>query len=248
MSNTNLLADYVALSQFNYIYPFGSLPSNFFFRRVKEAPYWLSNDIRNTKIALGKKPKIYKANTSVEQDGEPTGNTILMENSYKNLIGPYIDTCSNKKSIQFNYEISSSVRVEDDGKVDGVATVSFDLHTVPLPAAFITNKVKYNKVGSVITSVCPSCDGDWEPAFDGVIVLCGKDASDTEKCTEYNLTDAQKCDPASPITYEIVGNRLIFNLKKEHRVELAKSEFTVSIIEQEKTNLLSVEDTETIII
>ena len=248
MSNSNLLADYVALSQFNYIYPFGSLPSNFFFRRVKQNPVWLENDLRNTKIALSKKPTIYKANTSVEQDGEPTGNTILMENSYKNMIGPYIDTCSNKKSVQYNYEIQSSVRVEDDGKVDGYAFVSFDLHTTPLPAAFITNKVKYNKIGSVITSVCPSCDGDWQPAFDGVIVLCGKDATDTEKCTEYNLVDAKKCDPSSPITYDIEGNRLIFKLKKEYRVELAQSEFTVSIVEQQNTNILSLEDTTTVIV
>jgi len=247
MSN-NLLADYVALSQFNYIYPFGSLPSNFFFRRVNPNPYWLSNDLRNTKIALSKKPTIYKANTSVEQDGEPTGNTILMENSFKNMIGPYIDTCSNKRSVQYNYEIQSSVRVEDDGKVNGHVEVGFDLLTTPLPAAFTTNKVKYNKVGSVVTTVCPTCDGDWQPAFEGIIVLCGKDAADVDKCSEYNLVDAKKCDPLSPITYRIEGNRLIFRLKKEHRVELAQSEFAASIIEQQNTNLLSLEDTDLLVV
>ena len=246
--NNNLLADYVALSQFNYIYPFGALPSNFFFRRVKQNPIWLENDLRNTKIALSKKPTIYKANTSVEQEGEPTGNTILIENSFKNMIGPYIDTCSNKKSMQYNYEIQSSVRVEDDGKVDGHVEVSFDLLTTPIPAAFTKNKVKYNKIGSVITSVCPPCDGDWQPAFDGIIVLCGKDGADVDKCTEYNLIDAKKCDPASPITYEIIGNRLTFKLKKEHRVELVQSEFTASIIEEKTTNILSLEDTELVVV
>lgn len=246
MSN-NLLADYVALSQFNYIYPFGSLPSNFFFRKVNPNPYWLSNELRNTKIALSRKPTNYKANTSVEQDGEPTGNTILMENSYKNLIGPYIDTCKNQKSMQYNYEIQSSVAVEDDGKVDGHVEVSFDLLNTPLPAAFTKNNVKYNKIGSVESTICPPCGGDWQPAIEGVIVLCGKDVADIEKCTEYNLVEAKKCDPMAPISYRIEGNKLIFTLKKEHRVQAANSEFVISIIESKNTNLLSIETTDVLV-
>ena len=246
MSN-NLLADYVALSQFNYIYPFGSLPSNFFFRKVNPNPYWLSNELRNTRIALSRKPTVYKANTSVEQDGEPTGNTILMENSFKNLIGPYIDTCNNKRAMQYNYEIQSSVAVEDDGKLDNHVEVSFDLLNTPLPAAFTQNKVKYNKVGSVESTVCPPCNGDWHPAMEGVIVLCGKDAADLDKCTEYNLVDAKKCDPMAKISYRIEGNRLIFKLKKEHRVESANSEFVVSIIEEANRNILSIETTDIIV-
>lgn len=246
MSN-NLLADYVALSQFNYIYPFGSLPSNFFFRKVNPNPYWLSNELRNTRIALSRKPTVYKANTSVEQDGGPTGNTLLMENSFKNLIGPYIDTCNNKRAMQYNYEIQSSVAVEDDGKLDGYVEVSFDLLNTPLPAAFTKNKVKYNKVGSVESTVCPPCDGDWQPAMEGVIVLCGKDAADVDKCTEYNLVDAKKCDPMAPISYRIEGNKLIFKLNKEHRVETANSEFVVSIIEEVNRNILSIETTDIIV-
>lgn len=242
MASENLLADYVALSQFNYIYPFGSLPSNFFFRKVKQNPIWLENEIRNTKINLNKKPTIYKANTSVQHVGPlPTGNTILIENSFKNLIGPYIDTCSDKKSIQHNYEIASSVKVEDDLKLDGEIEVSFDLLSVPMPASFTKHKVKYNKTGTMITSVCPPCEPDWKPAFDGVIVLCGKDALGVDKCTEYNLSEATKCDPLSKISYEIEGNRLTFKLKKEHRVEVATSEFTASIIEEKIENLLTID-------
>jgi len=245
--HNNLLADYVALSQFNYIYPFGSLPSNFFFRNVKPNPYWLSNELRNTKIALSKKPTGYKAETSVEQDGEPTENTILMENSFKNLIGPYIDTCKGEKSIQYNYEIQSSVAVEDDLKLDGHVEVSFNLLTTPLPAAFTRNHVKYIKVGSVETTICPACEEGWQPAIEGVIVLCGKDAGDVEKCTEYNLADAKNCDPMAAISYKIEGNRLIFKLKKEHRVQVANSEFVISIIESKNKNILSISSTDVLV-
>ena len=245
--NNNLLADYVALSQFNYIYPFGSLPSNFFFRKVKPNPYWLATELRNTKIALSKKPTGYKADTSVEQEGEPTENTIVMENSFKNLIGPYIDTCKGEKAMQYNYEIQSTVVVEDDLKIDGHVEVSFNLLNTPLPAAFTHNHVKYIKIGSVETTICPSCDGDWKPAIEGVIVLSGKDAGDVEKSTEYNLADATKCDPMAPVSYKIEGNKLIFKLKKEHRVHTANSEFVISIVESKNKNILSIETTDILV-
>lgn len=43
------------LSRDNYIYPIGSLPSNFFFRKTQKNPYWLANELRNIKIKQAKK-------------------------------------------------------------------------------------------------------------------------------------------------------------------------------------------------
>lgn len=250
-ANRNLLADYVQLSQFNYIYPVGSLPSNFFFRRVNPNPYYLSNQLRNTKIALSKKPTVYSANSSADQSPDATwcdvsneGNTKIFENSTKSLIGPYIDTCNNKRGMQYNYQIHSGVRVEDDQKVDGTMYVAFDLLNTPLPAAFTQNLVKYIKLGSMETSVCPPCDNNWQPAFEGVIVLCGKDAAGVDVCTEYNLANAVRSHPCTPdkIAYKVEGNKLVFALKKEHRVEAVNSEFTASIIEEQNRNSLSIEE------
>lgn len=249
--NQNLLADYVALSQFNYIYPFGALPSNFFFRRVNPNPWYLSNEMRNTKIALSKKPTAYNANTTADQSAEATwndvsdeGNTRIFENSQKSLIGPYIDTCNNKRGMQYNYQIHSGVRVEDNQQTDGHILVSFDLLNPPLPSAFTQNLVKYIKLGTMESTVCPPCDNQYQPALEGVIVLCGKDAAGVDRCTEYNLADAAKHDHhnQSPVSYKVEGNKLVFKLKKEHRVEAVNSEFSASIIEEQNRNILSIEE------
>lgn len=42
MTNTSnsILADYISRSEYNYIYPIGTLPSNLFFQKVKPNPYW----------------------------------------------------------------------------------------------------------------------------------------------------------------------------------------------------------------
>lgn len=247
----NLLADYVQASQFNYIYPFGSLPSNFFFRRVNPNPWYLSNELRNHRISLSKKPTVYNANTTADQSCDATwsdvsdeGNTRIFENSTKSLIGPYIDTCNNKRGMQFNYQIHSGVRVEDDQKTDGHILVSFDLLNKPLPSAFTQNLVKYIKLGTMETTVCPPCDNQYQPAFEGVIVLCGKDNQNVDKCTEYNLADAvhtHHCGQAA-VSYKVEGAKLVFKLKKEHRVEAVNSEFSASIIEEQNSNILSIEE------
>lgn len=250
-TNPNLLADYVASSQFNRIYPFGSLPSNFFFRRVSPNPWYMTNEARNTKIALSKKPTVYNANSTADQsaaahynDVSDEGNTRIFENSTKSLIGPYIDTCHDKRGMQFNYQIHSGVRVEDNQQTEGHIYVSYDLLNQPLPSAFTKNLVKYIKLGTMESTVCPPCDGQHQPAIEGVIVLCGKDAAGVDKCTEYNLAEAVKgheCHDA-PVAYKVEGNKIVFKLKKEHRVEAVNSEFSASIIEEQNRNILSIEE------
>ena len=66
-TNPNLLADYVASSQFNRIYPFGSFTIKLFFRRVSPNLWYMTNEARNTKIALSKKPTVYNANSTADQ-------------------------------------------------------------------------------------------------------------------------------------------------------------------------------------
>ncbi len=54
-SSNSILAQYIALSEYNYFYPLGTLPSNLFFRKVEKNPYWLANDLENIKTSLSKK-------------------------------------------------------------------------------------------------------------------------------------------------------------------------------------------------
>ena len=75
-------------------------------------------------------------------------------------------------------------------------------------------------------------------------MLCGKDAAGVDKCTEYNLAEAVKgheCHDA-PVAYKVEGNKIVFKLKKEHRVEAVNSEFSASIIEEQNRNILSIEE------
>ena len=141
---SNLLRDYVALSQFNYIYPFGTLPSNLFFRKPTPLPYYASNEMKNTKISLSKKPTSIEVDMTVDTSVGPavvdTGNTHVVSSSTKSLVGPYIDTCGDKTSVQYNYKIIAENKLEGDPTTDGHAKVAFDLKNTPLPAAFIKNQ------------------------------------------------------------------------------------------------------------
>ena len=50
------------------------------------------------------------------------------------------------------------------------------------------------------------------------------------------------CPGVHSLTYEIKGARLIFKWTKTHRVSQVDAEFIASIVEETKSNLLSVED------
>ena len=48
----SLLHEYIKASEMNYLYPFGTLPSNNFFRKIQPNPYYLSNTLRNLKLEI----------------------------------------------------------------------------------------------------------------------------------------------------------------------------------------------------
>ena len=245
----SLLKDYVALSQFNYIYPFGSLPSNLFFRKPNPNPYWLSNDLKNMKVASSKKPTTVDIDMTVDQSAGDTisltGNTKLFSSSTKSLVGPYIDViCSSGAKMQYSYSVIAGNAITDDEQLDGHVKVAFDLKNTPLPAAFIKNHVKLIKKGHMDTSICRPCDDDYHPGFTGELVFIGKDAAGADTTTIVNMTEAKhaSCPGAHSLTYEIKGARLIFKWTKTHRVSQVEAEFIASIVEETKSNLLSVED------
>ena len=63
-SSSNMLADYIRSSRYNYIYPQGTLPSNLFFRKTEKNPYWLGN--LRSQIIYCEKKDIKLENTKVE--------------------------------------------------------------------------------------------------------------------------------------------------------------------------------------
>ena len=245
---SNLLRDYVALSQFNYIYPFGTLPSNLFFRKPNPLPYYASNEMKNTKISLSKKPTSIEVDMTVDTSVGPavvdTGNTHIVSSSTKSLVGPYIDTCGDKTSVQYNYKIIAENTLTGDVTADGHAKVAFDLKNTPLPAAFIKNHVKLIKQGHMMTSICAPCDPEYKPGFSGELIFQGKDANGAVKTTTLNLADAKhaSCPGSDDFSYEISGARLIFKWKKTHSVETVATEMIASIVEETRSSLLSIED------
>lgn len=245
---SRLLQDYVALSQFNYIYPFGTLPSNLFFRKPNPLPYYMANDMKNNKVALSKKPTLIDVDMTVSTAPGPeivdAGNTHVVSDATKSLVGPYIDLCGEKTSMQYNYKIIAENTLADDKDAAGKAKVAFNLKNTALPAAFIKNHVKQIKKGHMLTSICSPCDPDYHPGFSGTLVFQGVDAAGAAKTTSLNIAEAKhaSCPGVHDLTYEIVGARLIFTWTKTHTVETVATEFIASIVEETKSTLLSIED------
>ena len=204
-SSRTVLRDYVALSELNYIYPWGTLPSNNFFRRIRPNPYYLANELKNIEIELERKPTAYKASPAVHVETDVTkpdhakakasiGDAIL-DDAQKILVGPYFDTVNNQAGVQFNYELRGKLQMKAPVPIsEGYATFSFNLLNKPVPSAFTTNLVKYVKIGSheVDSSCCPADDlpvkpcetvssdpqGKHTPAIFGTITIFGKDPTD----------------------------------------------------------------------
>jgi hypothetical protein len=63
-----MLADYIVLSRFNYLYPTGTIPSNLFFRKTEKNPYWLANDLENIRFSLSQKGSTPEEEEDVPED------------------------------------------------------------------------------------------------------------------------------------------------------------------------------------
>ena len=67
-NSSRMLADYIMLSRFNYLYPTGTLPSNLFFRKTEKNPYWLANDLENIRFSLSQKGSTPEEEEDVPED------------------------------------------------------------------------------------------------------------------------------------------------------------------------------------
>lgn len=196
-----VLRDYVALSELNYIYPWGTLPSNNFYRRIRPNPYYLANELRNIEIDLERKPTAYKALPSVgAQYTElpdwkaigPNAATSILDNSQKILVGPYFDTVNNQAGVQYNYKMQGKLSMICPVEIkDGFVLLALNLLNKPVPSTFTNNLVKYVKIGypPAPNATCPcvpdpdvlnpcntiSSDpqGSFTPAISGQVALFG---------------------------------------------------------------------------
>ena len=265
----SLLADYVAFSEANYIYPSYTLPGNNFFRTIKKNPYYLANDLRNLAL-LG-------ARAEKEFDSAPTASAlpeealdwanhrndqsiVLFSSASKSMLGQYFDTLNNKAGTQVLYSYKSST------KIDAKATDDFVIATFNLDApasAFIDNVLKYvdTKGSGDCSTDCPSvtpycvsppstfepCKTDeFRPGFSGTIHLKEKGASvgktvDLAKAKPLYPPTKVCPDPVDPVAYAILGNKLYFAIQKDAGKEYdeVKAEFSANIIEEKRTSLIA---------
>ena len=251
---SNLLRDYVALSQFNYLYPVGTLPSNFFFRKPSPYQYELANQIRNEKLALSMKPSAVNTGMIVDVTDNVFGGRILSSANNVNIVdasekafdSAYSDNCSTAQSRKYHYSFLAENDITLDRSADGVAKIALNLKNVPIPAAFIKNHVKTVDLRNN-PSTCSPCDPGQKPGFQGQITFTGKNALGQEQTTVLQASEASdiRCiDMPSPekLGYSIEGQRLMFYWMKTHTVENVRLRLTADIIETPNTTLLSPSD------
>ena len=267
----SLLADYVAFSEANYIYPSYTLPGNNFFRTIKKNPYYLANDLRNLALAASTAMKEFDSaptasalpETKLDWANHSNDKSIVLHSSAsKSTVGPYFDTLNNKSGLQILYTYKSAVKLVPDAQAtDDFVIATFNLDAVP--SAFVDNVLKYvDTKGTgdcstdcpVITPYCVSppsafepCKTDeYRPGFSGVIRIKEK-GSATEKTVDLAKAKplyppTKVCpDPADPVAYAILGNKLYFAVKIDAGKEYdeVKAEFTATIIEEKRTSIIA---------
>ena len=70
-SPNKLLLEYIVSSRGNYVYPSGMLPSNFFFRNIKNNSYFVVNVPETNEIGENRKPIIYETNDMETKEKNP---------------------------------------------------------------------------------------------------------------------------------------------------------------------------------
>lgn len=193
----SLLADYVALSEVNYIYPSYTLPSNNFYNRIQKNPYFLANDLRNNEISASRSSKNFHANPAATMVASNQLNwsnarldtsVPLSSSATKTLEGPYLDTLNNKAGISYHYKWDNTLQlVPPTSSTQGYVLIGLNLDASSQD--FVNNVLKYtNNTGvdpncgncPIQTSNCVSppnnfnpCDpgNPYVPGLDGTITL-----------------------------------------------------------------------------
>lgn len=234
-----VLRDYVALSELNYIYPFGVLPSNNFFRRIRPNPFYLANELRNIDIDLERKPTTYDTHPTVavqydktlpewDKMGPSAGVTILSAGT-KTLVGPYFDTINNQAGVQYDYTLNGKLKMMNPVKIaDGYVLLAFNLQNKPVPSVFTTNLVKYVRTempmpehhGEATLDPCKTMksdpEGDFTPAIRGRVTFNGKLPAE-QLVVSLNdavpYVDCAHCGEGRDVYYAILGKRIYFAIK-----------------------------------
>lgn len=257
-STKSLLADYVALSQVNNIYPSYTLPSNNFYDGVKKNPYYLANDLRNVEISTSLSPKHFHA--------KPTATFVPpSELDWSNASFDTSVTLSSDASKQilqgttYLYKWDSSLQlVPAAPSTQGYLLIGLNLDAAPYD--FVKNVLKYTN-NSVVESHCESspvetsspnpCDpgNPYVPGLDGTITMMnGKTSKVISVKHAVPLVPGQiSChhngddDEDSPVQFAILGNRLYFAVEKDSDSEWTMAMVSVSaeIVEEKKSTLLS---------
>lgn len=217
----SLLADYIAFSEANYLFPIYTLPANNFFRTIRQNPYYLANDLRNLAIAEERAQKEFSAAPTASvvnvfdwSEHRNDKSVVLHESASKAMNGPYFDSLNNKAGTQIVYTFNAELGLTPIlTKKDAAIIVTFNLDAVP--SVFVNNVLKYVETKgsscetdcSPVTSYCASSPSgfnpcrtkDYKPGFIGVIGLKEKGAEKTDltKRKVYDLADAVPLLPGS---------------------------------------------------
>ena len=208
----SLLKDYITASQMNYLYPFGVLPSNFFFRKPNPLPYYLSNELKNIETSLDSKEEYTDADMMVSTATKMLPNKIVLSDSSVIKTGP---NC-------YTYDFTQENFVEDDTAEEGMAMVDFDINV----------SAPFSKVA--LKSPTPDkepCDADFLSGLSGELIFLGKDAAGATVETKLDVSTAihKNCAGAADLTYEIVGKKLKICWTKTHSIETVAADFIAPI-------------------
>jgi hypothetical protein len=210
----SLLKDYITASQMNYLYPFGVLPSNFFFRKPNPLPYYLSNELNNIETSLDSKQQYTNADMMVSTATKTLPNNIVLSDS------SLIKTSPNCYTYDFTQEnfVEGDVFTEEE-----MVMIDFDINV----------SAPFSKVA--LKSPTPDkepCDTGFLSGLSGELIILGKDAAGDPVETKIEMSTAihKTCyDIVAGLYYEIVGKKLKLYWTKTHSIETVAADFIAPI-------------------
>lgn len=255
----SLLADYVAASRVNYIYPSYTLPSNNFYGGIKP-PYYLANDLRNLEISSSRSSKHF--------DAKPTATFVTPSQlDWSNASFDTSVTISSDAAKLLNYHTEGHYHYKWDASVQLVppapSTQGYVLIGLNLDAApndFVKNVLEYVNNSVVVSECAPHesssatlnpCDpgNPFVPKLDGTITMMkGKSTKVITVKNAVPLVPGQiSCqhdgddDEDLPVQFAILGNRLYLAVEKDSDSEwdMVMISLSAGIVEEKKTTPLS---------
>lgn len=258
----SLLADYVAASRVNYIYPSYTLPSNNFYGGIKP-PYYLANNLRNLEISTSLSSKHFHAKPTATfvppsqldwSNASFDTSVTLSSDASKLLTSKGTDTNSH-----YHYKWDASVQLVSPAP----STQGYVLIGLNLDAAannFVKNLLEYVNNSVVVSECSPHessspalnpCDpgNPFVPKLDGTITMMkGKSTKVINVKNAVPLVPGQiSCqhdgddDEDSPVQFAILGNRLYLAVEKDSDSEwdMVMVSLSAGIVEEKNTTPVS---------